>query len=331
MNNPTKREDILVSICFPDYLTNKTNDKTLQEITSKISELYRYWEVLIIVNASDTKKYEHLTKLINNIRLIVVQHNLQYYQRRVVAAYEAIGDVVVLTSIIETAYFNIPSMIDIANEKGSVVVGKQSKKSLLNPILKTLGLASGFEVSMNYLSTTVYPRTLVNQFLAYTDRQLALRFAPRNNKVKVIEHFYNGKIGRGNSKFDWIRRLNLIQKLFISSASKVLSFVTLLIAIISIAAPFYGFYALIAWLTIDNVQPGWLTTSLFLSFTVFLFSIVLLGISMGVQSILEKLSPDVMDDVVDEVSSMDLFSQVRNDLNVEIVSHSPTLKQTTSP
>ena len=323
----TKSEEILVSVCFPDFVTSAENDELLDNFVKKIDEVYRYWEIILVVDAAAVNNFEHILKKIPNVRLLKVRNKLPYYRKRTVGASEAIGDVVVLASVSETPYLNILDMIESANKNGSIVVGEKKIISIFNPILKILGFISGFHVAANYLSTIAYPRTLINQLLKHSNKQIALRFIPRDSRIQILKEVSTTHIKHRAIIQDWVRRFGFIQKLFANSASTILAFVAFLSVIVSITAPLYGLYAIITWFSLDTVQPGWLTTSLVLSFTVTFLGVALLGISLGIQSIIDILSPDVMDDIIGEVSTVDLFGEVSSDLNVEVVTSSVNKKE----
>ena len=313
-----KRDDILVSICFPDYAPGKEQDATLRKLASEVDAAFKYWEIIVIVDASDAHEYEYLAQRIENIRLISVRPGLSYYRRRAVSASEAIGDVVVLGSIGETQYLNVVSMIHQAADTASIVTGENLGASSLNPLIRTLGLVSGFHVDVRDLSTSAYPRTLINRLLAHSNHLLALRFTPRDSGLAVTKFQSDSRVRHRNSMLDWTRRLGIFQKLFVNSAPTILSFVAALSVLSSLLAVVYALYVVVVWFTLDTIQPGWVTTSLVLSATVGFLGIAVLGISMALQIILDKLSPDIVDDVVGETSAVNLFGQLSNDLNVEV-------------
>lgn len=290
----------------------------LRKLASKVDTDFKYWEVIVIAEASDAHEYEHLAKCIGNLRLIRVRPGLPYYRRRAVSASEAIGDVIVLGSIGETPHLNVVSMIHRAADTGSIVTGENLGASSLNPLIKTLGLASGFHVDVRDLSTSAYPRTLINRLLAHSNHLLALRFTPRDGGLAVTKFQSDSRIRHRNSILDWTRRLGMFQALFVNSAPTVLSFVASLSVLASVVAVVYALYVVITWFTVDTIQPGWVTTSLVLSAMVGFLGIAILGISMGLQIILDKLSPDIVDDVVGETGAVDLYGQLSNDLNVEV-------------
>ncbi|GEM_PF-611758 len=315
-----KREDILVSICFEDYVSNEENDKYLRSLMDEIASVYRYWECILVIDNSDSEKFEHIIKFVKNLRLLRVRDNLLHHRKREVAASEAIGDVVLLGSIIEAQFLSIPDMIDSASKHKAIVIGEQCKQRKSMAVIQMLGITSGYHVSRNDFSTCVYPRTLLNQLLNHHNPPLALRFTPRDNRIPIIKQKSTTNYTYKKSADDWRRRSDYLQKLFVDSAPMALGFIILLSLLVSVVSPLYAFYAVIAWVLVEDVQQGWLTTSLVLSLTTMFLGLSIMGIAMGIQNMNDKLSKNAMDDVIDELSEVDLFGQVSKDLNVEVVS-----------
>ncbi|MDZ4053271.1 MAG: hypothetical protein U1E24_08435, partial [Phenylobacterium sp.] len=88
----------------------------------------------------------------------------------------------------------------------------------------------------------------------------------------------------------------------------------------------YIAYAILVWLAVDDVQSGWLTTSVVLGSTTAFLGMAIFGLSIGLQNIIEMLSNTTNDVVLEERSAVDLFGRVIEELNVEIgagPSHSP--------
>jgi hypothetical protein len=85
----------------------------------------------------------------------------------------------------------------------------------------------------------------------------------------------------------------------------------------AVFAMLFGIYAVGVWLFLENVQPGWFTTSLAISLTATFLGIAIFGLATGVLKLIDLTTPDVLDDVVDERGRADLFARVSRDLNIE--------------
>jgi hypothetical protein len=294
----------------------------LRSIAALLAAHYRFWELVLVVPSEGAEAFTPLLAEIGNLRLLKVRQNTDFYRRRAVAAAEAIGDVVLLASLDESRHLDLPAMIGAAADRGVLAIGQRPaasrRNALLNPALRALGRASGFHVSARHMMTIALPRTLLSQLLARPDPQLSLRFPPRDAGI-VIEHVTGVRGGpprRGLQNLG--RRLTLLQRMLMSSAPRMLVYVAFVSAMVALTGFVYALYAVAAWLVLDTLAEGWLTLSLMLSMTAIVLGVALLGMSLGLQQILDRLSPEAMDDVVDETGSSDFFSQVAQDLNVEI-------------
>ena len=96
----------------------------------------------------------------------------------------------------------------------------------------------------------------------------------------------------------------------------VLSVLALISILAFVASLAFAGYAVGAYFVLDEIQPGWLTTSLAISGATGFLGAAMFGLSTGLLHVIELLTPDTLDDVVDEESGVDLFGQVADDLNV---------------
>jgi len=161
-----------------------------------------------------------------------------------------------------------------------------------------------------------YPRTLLNVLLHRPDRELALRFAPRDSGIPVRTVSQGGAAVRSDSGLR--ARLMLIQKLLTNAAPRVLGVVSVLSVFVSFMAIIYALYVLAAWIILDQVQPGWLTTSLVLSLTALFLGAAIFGLATGLMKLLDLVGGDVVDDILEEQGRTDLFLRVADDLNVDL-------------
>lgn len=316
---PGRREDVLVSVCFAAARPDAGGRAILREVAARIAARYRYWEMLVIAEAADSADHELLIAAVPNLRLIKVRNGTSFYRKRVVAAAEAIGDIVLLAATDEIAALDLEAMLDEVRTGGGIVMARRSRASHLDPLLRALGGASGFRVTTRNMLTVAYPRTLLNLILALPERQLALRFVPRDGGLPI--RYVDAAEGSRPVRRSWLetlRRLGLVQKLVVHAAPRVLPLVAGLSALVAVAALVFAVYAVVVWLVLDDVQPGWLTTSLALSLTASFLGVAIFGLACGLQRLLDIAIPDLAGDVIEERSSVDLFSQVSEDLNIEL-------------
>ena len=138
------REDILVSICLGELPELHQTELILTELGKDLAASFRYWEVLVVLDAEKAARYDILLQKLPNIRIFKTLPNTNSYRRRVSAASEAIGDVVAMTAVEELPYLNICGMISRAQAEGCAVVGQWTNgRRILDPILAALGRSGG--------------------------------------------------------------------------------------------------------------------------------------------------------------------------------------------
>ena len=316
---PHRREDVLVSVCFAAMTPDAAGIAVLCDLAERIDARYRYWEMLVVVDAAYSAAQESVMAAVPNLRFLTVRSGTSYYRKRVVAAAEAIGDIVLLAATDEIGAVNLEDMLDKARIGGCIVMARRSRARFSDPLIRALGSASGFRATTRDMLTAVYPRTILNLILASPDRQLALRFVPREGGIPISH--VDAAEGSGPAPGSWLeigRRLGLVQKLVVNAAPRVLTLVAALSALVFVAGLLFAAYAVAAFFMLEQVQPGWLTTSLALSLTANFLGAAIFGLSCGLQRLLDIATPDLVGDVIDERSSVDLFSQVTKDLNIEL-------------
>lgn len=320
-SSPIKpRDDVLVSVCFGDLSADNDAFEAISELAVKVEAKFRFYEIIVVAEESRKEAYMPLIHHFKNLRLFTVREGTAFYRRRVIAAEEAIGDVVLLTSATELAGINALEMIErAADEQSAVQVTRSSKGTSrsLGVLLVFLGRMAGFKVNLQDLQTLALPRTLLNQLLAHPDPDLGLRFPPRDVRVPLVlvEVAPGIDVPRDAGLR---RRLLLLQKLLVYMAPRLLMVVTLTSALLATFGFLFGLYALGVWLIQDKVAPGWLTLSAAISLTAFFLGVSITGLSLGLQQLLSRTNRDSLDGTVAEVNRVDLFGQVASDLNVEL-------------
>ncbi len=308
------REDVLVSLCIAD---RPKNPEELAKMIAQISNAFRFYEVLIVTaDPADHVSDAALLAMNENLRLIRVRPGTSFYRRRTVSAAEAIGDVVFLGTVEELDRIDPVAFLMDAADNQTIVQAARSRHVGADSLLRLLGRSSGFRIGEGEMLGAAYPRTLLNVLLHRSDRELALRFTPRDSGIPVCTVSQGGPAVRSDSGLG--ARLVLVQKLLTNAAPRVLGVVSVLSVFVSCIGILYAFYALAAWAILDQVQPGWLTTSLVLSLTAVFLGAAIFGLATGLMKLLDIAGGDVIDDVIEEQGRTDLFLRVANDLNVEL-------------
>lgn len=314
------RDDVLVSVCFGDLSSDTCTFDAISKLALEIGARFRFYEIIVLVEETRKATYLPLIHQVNNLRLFTVRDGTAFYRKRVIAAEEAIGDVLLLTSATELAGINAIEMITHAVDKQSAVLATRGSKGghrSVGALLVLLGRMAGFTVNLHDLQTLALPRTLLNQLLAHPDPDLALRFPPRDVQVPLALM----PVAPGVSmqrEAGLHRRLQLLQKLLVYLAPSLLMMVTLTAALLSVLGFAFGLYILGVWIFRDNLAPGWLTLSGALSLTAFFMGVSITGLSLGLQQLLSRTHRESLDGIATEVNRIDLYGQVATELNVDL-------------
>jgi hypothetical protein len=315
------REDILVSVCFGDLPLDTDVFGAVANLARDLDARFRFREILIVAEQSRQEAYLPLVRRVDNLRLLIVRDGTPFYRRRVVAADEAIGDVVLMANAAELAYVDPIGMIERAADEQRAILAVNGSgmydRTLAAPLI-ALGQMAGFRVGLRDLRTLAAPRTLLNQLLAHPDPDLALRFPPRDARIPLALAEAAPDMPALREAGQWQRRTALLLKLLIYVAPRLLIAVTLASGMLAAMGFFYAFYAFGAWIVVDDLAPGWLTLSAMLSVTSVFLGVSIMGLSLGVQLLLARVSRDSIDEIASEVSRVDLFGQIASDLNVTL-------------
>lgn len=323
------REDVVVSVCFSELAATPATFAALRELAGTLDRAYRFREIILVVEDTQRAGFLDLVRAVPNTRLFVVRRGTEYYDRRVIAAEEAIGDLVVLGHPEEIAALDVLAFLDFAESHDAVTMAfrperKPFKRLLAWPFI-ALGKLAGFNVDPSEWQSIAVPRTLLNLLLAHDEPRLALRFPPRDPRLPR-EWFRTDARVAGRHAFTGIgRRLALLQTLLVYLTPTLLSVVAVSSALLTLVGLAYAAWIVGAVILVERLAPGWLTTNAMLSVSAVFMGFSTLGLSLGLQHLLKQQRRLKADLVPEEVNRIDLFQQVAFDLNVVLESDAPPL------
>jgi hypothetical protein len=316
-NMKTNLDDVLISVSIPDYYISDHNVGLVIDLADQLDQEYKFWEVLIVAESSGNDEYSNILSNVGNVRILQVNQYTDFYLKRSIGAMEAIGDIVVLTSISEMGSVNIVELINRVRETDSLVMVEGSKRYIFDLVLKLIGRVAGFRVSLKYLLTSGYPRSIIGQLLRQSHSQVGLRFSPTHlGKPETIFSSTSYRRSRGGL----LRRINLVQDLLFSAAPRLLSYMGSLCIIVLLCSIFYSIYAVVVWALFETVQQGWLTTSLVLSLGLGFTSLALFALCAGLKQLIDTDSVNLSNCIVGETSSVEMYQRIKDDINVEKIS-----------
>jgi hypothetical protein len=321
------REDVVVSVCFSDLSATPATFAALRDLAATLDGAFRFREIILVVDDTQRAEFLDLVREVPNTRLFVVRRGTEYYDRRVIAAEEAIGDLVILGNLEEMAALDVLAFLDFAESHDAVTMAfrpaKQPLKRLLAWPFIALGKLAGFNVDPAEFQSIAVPRTLLNLLLAHDEPRLALRFPPRDPRLPR-EWFRTAVNVESRNAFTGIgRRLALLQTLLVYLTPTMLSVVAVSSGLLTLAGLAYAAWIVGAVLLVDQLAPGWLTTNAMLAVSATFMGFSTLGLSLGLQHLLKQQRRLKGALVPEEVNRIDLFQQVAFDLNVVLESDTP--------
>lgn len=321
------REDVVVSVCFSELAASPATFAAIRDLAVTLDSAYRFREIILVVDDGQREAFLDLVREVPNTRLFVVRRGTEYYDRRVIAAEEAIGDLVVLGNLEEVAALDVLAFLDFAEAENAVTMAfrpaKRPFKRLLAWPFIALGKLAGFNVDPAEFQSIAVPRTLLNLLLAHDEPRLALRFPPRDPRLPR-EWFRTAVNVESRTAFTGIgRRLALLQTLLVYLTPTLLSVVAVSSTILTLVGLAYATWIVGAVLLVDQLAPGWLTTNAMLAVSAVFMGFSTLGLSLGLQYLLKQQRRLKGALVPEEVNRIDLFQQVAFDLNVVLESDAP--------
>lgn len=318
------REDMVVSVCFSDLAADPGTFAALRDVAATLDRAFRFREIILVVDDNQREAFLTLVVEVPNCRLFVVRQGTEYYDRRVIAAEEAIGDLVVIGNLDEIAQIDLIAFLDHAERENAVMMAfraiRRPVKRLLAWPFIALGKLAGFNVDPSDFQSIAVPRTLLNLLLAHDEPRLALRFPPRDPRLQ-LDWFRTERNVPGRTAFMGLaRRVQLLQTLLVYLTPTILTVVTFSSGILTLLGMAYAAWIVGAVFLVDQLEPGWLTTNAMLAVSAVFMGMSTLGLSLGLQHLLKQQRRMKGGIVPEEVNRIDLFHQVAFDLNVELES-----------
>ena len=277
----------------------------------------RYFEILYVVderNRSAVESYAPLLAGTRNVRILFVRNNASSYQRRTIAAREAIGDVVAIGSFAELACVDLPALAAESFRTGEVLLACSERRagvSLLHPLLRAI---SSHRVNNRDMHSIAFPRARLTDALARESATIDLRFEPKRGESYTrvpVAHSRTRQPGANS------HRLQLLAEIVSCGSSTYLRAYALISLFAFFAAVAYGFYAIVVVTTFRHVQPGWFTTNLIQSGSIAFLALGFAIFALGLARLLDERGRGSSLGIVDEVGSTNFF-QSAPELNVDV-------------
>jgi len=319
-----QREDLVVSVCFATPPASQQTLATIRQIAARLDEAYRFREIILVVEDHEKAAFLPLIEEVSEVRLFVVRQGTEYYERRVIAAEEAIGDLVLIAQEDEAGHLDVLAFLDHAEKFNAIALANRGARRPLKALLSwpfiALGRLAGFAVNPCDFQSIALPRTLLNHILAHDEPRLALRYPPRDPRLPIAPFKAIEDVSSRGAFKDVGRRMQLLQTLLVYLTPIILSLVAISSSVLTLVGLAYAVYIVGVVLVIETLAPGWLTTNAMLAVSAVFMGVSTLGLSLGLQHLLRQQARDKGEHISEEINRIDLFGKVAQDLNVELES-----------
>lgn len=293
MANP----DSLISVCVIIRNESRRIDALLEALSKLMSDLYQYYELVILDNASNDGT-DHLVaaklKLTSNVRLVRLSRIYSLDTAVTAALDSAIGDYVIL--IEPDADFNlIPQLVEKAQEGNDIVVVRRDLTRLYSPIDRWAGRAMyrfasrmlGYEVVLEDGFTRLFSRRAVNALTQIRSRRRHLKhfgsivgyrhaYILNDNGTPLPAMKRTAKIG---AVINLVINNSIVPLRLAVGLGLVASFLNLL---------YVGYIILVTIVREGQLAEGWLTTSIANTTMFFLLFIILTILAEYIGRLLEE-------------------------------------------
>jgi hypothetical protein len=311
--------DYFVSLCLAQENNVAHELAAIALLAKRCGRHLKYWEIVYVVGESDRSAIHRTIEelaAIKNLRIVLVRDAVGYYRRRVLAATEAIGDVVILTSFNELAAVDVSAFAAAATRNDQVVIGRRTGSRSVRFFSHWLiGKVSNHRVDDRDLKTIALPRSRLVPILLRPTASIDLRFEPKRGVARYLRKELRLTSTGGEAGLR--QRLDLLTEIIASSAARFLNAIAVLSGLVFASAVSYAVYAVAVMLLRDNVQPGWFSTAIVQSGSTAFVSLGLAVIALGVATIVDRIEGGVRHEFVDELGNFSLNDRA-HDLNVEI-------------
>jgi len=237
------REDVVVSVCFSELAATPAAFAAIRDVAITLDSAYRFREIILVVDDTQRSAFLDIVREVPNTRLFVVRRGTEYYDRRVIAAEEAIGDLVILGNLDEIAALDVLAFLDFAEAENAVTMAfrparRPIKRLLAWPFI-ALGKLAGFNVDPAEWQSIAVPRTLLNLLLAHDEPRLALRFPPRDPRLPREWFRTNVNVASRTAFMGLGRRLHLLQTLLVYLTPTLLTVVAASSALLTLVGLAY--------------------------------------------------------------------------------------------
>jgi dolichol-phosphate mannosyltransferase len=315
INLLTEKKDKFVSVGL--LLNNETTIQNIEQLHKLLNDKYNYFEIILLNYEIDTKNYSNLLKELNNIRILELSSYVDIEVSHSTLIENCIGDYCAIIDLSHDSLVDLENILE-KSEEYDVVIGKREKKvqsffeSITSKIFyKTISLFTGVKIDSMYSDFFVINRKVINFITKNEDRVKFLKLLKFNNGFTKYEYSYM-PLGKKSNRRTFLENINFTIDVLVNYSHRLIRMATILSLSTAIINLFYIVYIFGIYLFKDDVAQGWTSSNLYNSTIYFVLFLVLAVLGEYIRMIIQNQKNAPMYEIVDEKSSVALFSDKLN-------------------
>ena len=289
----------------------------IKDIHQIMFEKYNYFEIVLLNYEMPIDEYVFLLKQLSNIRILELPSYVDIEIAHTVIIENCIGDYCAIMDLAHDSIEDLSKMLQKV-ETYDVVIGKREKKihsifeSLTSKIFyKTISLFTGIKIDSMYSDFFVINRKVINFITKNEDRVKFLKLLKFNNGFSKYEYSYM-PLGKKSNHRTFFENINFTIDVLVNHSHRLIRMATILSLGTAILNLLYIFYVFGVYLLKDDIAQGWTSSNIYSSAVYFVLFLVLSVIGEYTRMILQNQKNTPTYEIIDEKSSVVLFSDKKN-------------------
>ncbi|KIM06106.1 MAG: hypothetical protein KN64_01010 [Sulfurovum sp. AS07-7] len=308
------KKDNLVSVGM--ILNHNTEISFIEELHKRLTHEYNYFEIILLSfdSSFDAKK---LFKKFTNIMMIELSKEVDLEIMHTSLIENCIGDYIAIVDLAHDPIDDLMSMLEKC-EDFDVVIGKRTKKfqtffeKLTSTIFyKIINLFTGIKIDNMYSNFVVMNRKVINFVTKNKDKVKFLKLLTLNNGFSKYDYEYTPK-GQKSYSRNLLNNVNFTIDVLVNYSHRLIRLATLMSISMSLFNFLYITYVIGIYLFKTDITPGWTSSSLYSSVSLFTLFLVLAIIGEYVRVILANQNNSQAYEIVSEQNSVALVSNTKN-------------------
>ena len=308
------KKDNLISVGI--VINRNTNLDLIKNLHNKLDNNYNYFEI-ILLEYYGIRKIDELLSNFTNIRVLELSKKVDFEVMHTALIENCIGDNLAILDLKHDSIENLMNMLDKI-EKYDIVIGKRTKKiqtffeSVTSKIFyKIINLYIDTNIDSMYSDFFVINRKVINFITKNKDKVKFLKLLTFNNGFSKYEYDYTPLCKKSNKR-SFFGNINFTIDILVNYSHRLIRSATIISLFMAVFNLLYAFYVLNIFIFKHSVAEGWVSSSLYSALSNFALFTILAVIGEYVRVILKNQRDTPLYEIVNERSSIALFSDTKN-------------------